>query len=59
MDLKDLFIGTVIRPDYSCKSNRKAKIVYELLSASFQDVRRLFALAYFVAQVLMQMMKQV
>ena len=41
MDLKDPFIGTVI--NYSCKSNRKRK--YELLSASFQSVKRLFNLA--------------
>ena len=33
------------------------KNLHELLNASFQAVRRLFVLAYFVAEVL-QMMKQ-
>ena len=33
--------------DYS--SNRKRKNIYELLSASFEWVKRLFVLAYFIA----------
>ena len=33
----------------ACKSNRKEENLYELLNASFQGVRRLFVLAYFVA----------
>ena len=35
--------------DYSCKSKRKRKNIYELLSASIQGVKRLFVLAYFIA----------
>ena len=47
-DLKDLPNGTFIKENL-CKSNIKRKNLYELLNASFQDVRRLFVLAYFVA----------
>ena len=36
--------------DYSCKCDRKRKKT-QLLSASFQGVKRLFNLAYFVATV--------
>ena len=33
----------------ACKINKKkGKILYELLNASFQGIRRLFVLAYFV-----------
>ena len=43
----DLFIGTAIRP--FLQKNREN--IYELLSASFQGVERLFVFAYFVAAV--------
>ena len=33
----------------TCKSNRTRKKKYELLNASFQGVKRLFRLAYFIA----------
>ena len=42
MDLKDLFIGTII----TLLQQKQQK---KLLSAAFQGVKRLFALAYFVA----------
>ena len=35
--------------DYSCKVTEKGKNIYELLSASFQGVKVLFVLAYFIA----------
>ena len=48
-DLKDLFIGTVIKQKPAIVIEKGANI-YELLNASFQGVRRLFVLlAYVVA----------
>ena len=35
--------------DYSCKVTEKGKNIYELLSVSFQGVKVLFVLAYFIA----------
>ena len=35
--------------NYSCKSNRKIKKIYELLKALFQGVKKLFVFAYVVA----------
>ena len=35
--------------EYSCKSNREGKNMYDLLKALFQSVKRLFDLAYFIA----------
>ena len=48
MDLKDLFIGTIIRL-FLQKSNNQGTNIYELLSASFQGVKRLFVLTYVIA----------
>ena len=45
MDLKDLFIGTVINQTIPAKAIEKIYI-YELLSASFQAIKRLFILVY-------------
>ena len=45
MDLKDLFIGTI-----SVKIIDNGTNIYELLSASVQGVKRLFFLAYVIAQ---------
>ena len=47
MDLKNLFIGTVIRL-FLQKVTKKGTKIYELLSASFQGVKRLFFLGYVV-----------
>ena len=47
MDLKDLFIGTIIR--LFLQKQQKKKKTSKLLSASFQGVKRLFVLAYFIA----------
>ena len=46
MDLKDLFIGTIIK---LIKVINKGTNIYELLSASLQGVKRLFVLAYLIA----------
>ena len=48
MDLKDLFIGTIIRLFLQKVLNQGTNI-YQLLNASFQGVKRLFFLAYFIA----------
>ena len=45
MDLKDLFIGTIIKLLINKGTN-----IQELLSASFQGVKRLFVLAYVIPQ---------
>ena len=37
--------------DYSCKSNRKRINIYELLSASFEGVQRIFAFAYTIVVI--------
>ena len=47
-DLKGLFIGTVIKQKPAIVIEKGTNI-YELLNASLQGVRRLFALAYAVA----------
>ena len=46
-DLKDLFTGRTIRLFLQKKQTKK--LTHELLSAWFQDVKILFALAYTVA----------
>ena len=44
MDLKDLSIATI-----PAKVTEKGKSIYELISASFQGVKRLFVLASTIA----------
>ena len=51
MDLKEQIYLLEQLSDYSCKRIEKRKNIYELLSASFQGVERLFVFAYFVAAV--------
>ena len=46
MDLKDLFIGTVINQTIPAKVIEKGTKIDELLSASFQAVERLFVLGH-------------
>ena len=49
MDLKDLFIGIVMKQNLPAKVIEQGKNLYKLLNASFQGVKILFVLAYSIA----------